>query len=120
MNQKERFDKLLRGHIVGIVDSYGSVKSEFTGDKVAFHSEYFGEIRHQCMWRWNHDRSIWWISVEHRPDDEQYASIQTHLTKKYGLQWWENGHHDIDHLLKMAGVKINERYQTNNCNQKRS
>jgi len=29
---------------------------------------------------------------------EQYDAIQRHLTRKYGLKWWKNGHHDIDHL----------------------
>jgi hypothetical protein len=79
-----------------VVDSYGAVHSEFTGEKVAFHAEHFPA--HHCQWRWNHSQSIWWITAEHKPTEEQYEAITNHLTRKYGLKWWENGHHDIDHL----------------------
>lgn len=96
MKTKDYWRKLRDGHILGIVDSYGSVDSVFTGDKVEFHAEHFG--LHQCQWRWNNCQSLWWISSERRPTEEQEEAILRHLTKKYGLQFWENGHHDIDHL----------------------
>lgn len=100
---RKKWEALLHGHILGVVDSYGAVHSEFTGDRVAFHEEFFTKTH--CQWRWSHDKSIWWITGEHRPTEEQEDAIQRHLTKKYRLQWWDNGHHDIDHLLKMAGVE---------------
>ena len=90
--------RLKSGHIIGIVDSYGAVHSEFTGDKVSFHAEHFQQS--QCQWRWSHSNSIWWISFEHQPNDEQYDSIMNHLKRKYGIEWWDNGHHDIDFLQK--------------------
>ena len=37
----DRWKRLQFGHIVGVVDSYGAVHSEFTGEAVAFHSEHF-------------------------------------------------------------------------------
>ena len=98
--ETNRFARLLTGNIVGVVDSYGSVRSEFTADRVAFHEEFFGPS--QCKWRWDHGRGIWWISPEHRPDGEQEEAIRRHLSRKYGLRWWDNGHHDIEHLLKKA------------------
>jgi hypothetical protein len=92
----QRWGRLRFGNIVGVVDSYGAVHSEFTGDDIAFHAEHFPQ--HHCQWRWNHAKSIWWITAEHKPNEEQYDAIMRHLTRKYGIEWWENGHHDIDHL----------------------
>jgi hypothetical protein len=91
-----RWGRLRDGHILGIVDSYGAVHSVFTGS-IAFHAEHFPQTHH-CQWRWNEDKSINWISAERKPDAEQMDAIRRHLTKRYGLRWWDNGHHDIDHL----------------------
>ena len=55
-------------------------------------------MRQPVMWRWCDRESIWWITSECRPNDEQYDAIQRHITKKYGLPFWENGHHDLDFL----------------------
>lgn len=88
--------RLLRGHIIGIVDAHGVVHSEFTGTEIKQHDLF---PTAQCRWRWNHDKSIHWFMLECRPTEPQYDDIQAHLTKKYGLRWWKNGHHDIDHLL---------------------
>jgi hypothetical protein len=93
-----RFLRLQYGHILGVVDSYGAVHSVFTGDSVRFHAEYFPQ--HHCQWRWDFEGGISWISEEIKPDAEEMESIRWHLTKRYGLQWWENGHHDINHLQK--------------------
>jgi len=46
-----RWRRLKYGHIIGIVDSYGCVRSEFTGDHVDHHAEHFPPC--QCQWRWN-------------------------------------------------------------------
>jgi hypothetical protein len=99
----DKFKRLLRGNICGIVDGYGAVHSVFTDDRVDFHASHFVLVR--CRWRWNHDKGIWWIG-ECRPTEEEYAAIQNHLTRVYGLKWWENGHHDIGHLLKKAGKEL--------------
>lgn len=94
------FLELLRGHIIGIIDFQGAIHSEFTGERVACHEEFW--TQGQVKWRWNHNQSIWWITRECKPDDEQFDVIMRHLTKKFGLQWYENGHHDIPHLLSRA------------------
>jgi hypothetical protein len=94
------WERLRYGHIVGIVDSYGAVHSKFT-ENVEFHEALFPPA--QCKWRWSHSKSLWWITAEARPDEEQEVAIQRHITRKYGLKWWENGHHDIDHLMKKWG-----------------
>ena len=31
--------------------------------------------------------------------EEETEAVRRHLTRKYGLRWWDNGFHDIDHLL---------------------
>lgn len=95
--KSNQFTKLRLGHIVGVVDSYGAVHSEFTGERVAHHTDFW-QTRH-CLWRWNFDQGIWWISPETRPNDEQFEAIQNHLTKKFGIKWWENGYHDLDHFM---------------------
>lgn len=94
--------RLLWGNIVGVVDSYGAVHSVFTKDEIEHHDHHFPSITH-CRWRWNHRESIYWCIGSDKPTEEEYAFIQMHLTKKYGLEWWENGHHDIQHLMKKAG-----------------
>lgn len=93
------FTRLEYGHIVGVIDAYGAVHSEFTGDTIVFHADKFP--KHHCQWRWCHSRSIWWVAIEQKPTEEQYDAIQRHLTKKYGIQWQKNGYHDIDHLQRM-------------------
>ena len=92
-----RWGRLRHGNILGVVDSYGAVHSVFTGEKVDFHADHFATAHH-CQWRWNDEESINWITAERKPNEEQYDAIQRHLTRKYGLKWWKNGHHDIDHL----------------------
>jgi hypothetical protein len=90
------WSRLKSGKIVGIVDSNGAARSEFTGDVSAFHADFFPACH--CHWRWDSDQGIWWISSEHKPDAEQMEAIMNHLTKKYGIRWLENGFHDMEHL----------------------
>lgn len=92
------FRRLLDGNIIGIVDAYGAVHSKFTGEEIAHHSTHWPNQTH-CLWRWNHDKSVHWFLASSKPNGEQLEAIQHHLTKRYGLLWWENGHHDIDDLL---------------------
>ncbi len=98
-NHKNLFKRLLRGNILGIIDAYGAVHSVFTGETIEHHGEHFPCQTH-CQWRWNHRESIHWFLASQKPSEEQYTAIQNHLTKRYGLEWWENGHHDIDHLIE--------------------
>ena len=95
--ENKPFGRLRWCKIIGVVDSYGAVHSEINTD--LWHEQLWPTAK--CKWRWNDDKSIWWIALESKPDDEQYESIMWHLEKKYGIKFWENGHHDIDHLMKM-------------------
>lgn len=81
---------------MGVIDSYDAVHSEFTGDNVKFHAERWPRVTH-CRWRWSFDKSIY--CVGEKLTLEQYDLVMAHLTKRFGLLWWENGHHDIDHFL---------------------
>ena len=90
-----KFTRLRWGNILGVISSQDEVFSEIT-KSVEHHSSYwnFGRIR----WRWSYDKGIYWFSNEHKPSDEQFALIQSHLTKKYSIKWWDNGFHDLDFL----------------------
>lgn len=88
--------QLLRGNIIGVVTAQGQVDSQFTGGEIKTHDIW---PRCRCRWRWNHDKSIHTFLSEGRPTAEETEAIRNHLTRKYGLKWWENGHHDIDDLL---------------------
>lgn len=99
----DRFNKLRFGHIVGIIDAYGSVHSQFTDDRVVCHEEFWPICPH-VRWRWCNSESIWFARCREITEEEM-ESIRNHLTKKYGLKWWENGHHDIDHLLNISKSK---------------
>lgn len=90
------WNRLLTGHILGIVNSYGMVVSEF-GSEMREHAATVGTAR--CRWRWSHAKSLHWLTLEAAPDAEQAVDIRLHLSAKYGLRWWDDGHHDIWHLL---------------------
>jgi len=92
------FEQLRWGNICGIIDSYGAVDSQFT-EKMEFHEEFWNP-KPQICWRWNWNESIYWIPGSHRLNDEEYDSIIRHIEKKYGIKFWDNGHHDIDYFLK--------------------
>jgi hypothetical protein len=93
---------LLTDNIVGIIDSYGAVHSINTGEDVENHDTQW-PCTNVCKWRWSHRQSIWWILSDHKPDIEQQDAIMRHLTRKYGIKWWDNGHHDIDDLIRRFG-----------------
>lgn len=97
------FKQLRFGNIVGIIDSYDAVHSVFTGDKIECHADYWPN-QTRCQWRWSFSQSIYWITFYQKPTEEQFIAIQDHLTKNYGLKWWDNGHFDIDHFLEKAGI----------------
>lgn len=93
-------NKLWHGNILGIIDANGAVHSKFTGEELEWHSSYWPTETH-WRWRWNNNKSIYWLLKDPRPDEEQWDAIRNHLTKKYNILWWDNGHHDIDHLRSL-------------------
>ncbi len=106
------FRRLRGGHIVGVVTSQGVVCSEFTGRDIRGHGEFWN-VTH-CQWRWSHDRSIWWTVQERKPNAEQFDAIRSHLTRKFGLTWWENGHYDIHDLQAKIEREIAREQQQQN------
>ncbi len=95
------YGRLIDGHIIGCIDAYGAVHSEFTGDDIGYHSEHFPQQTHR-LWRWNNDKSIHWFTSENRLNAEETEAVRAHMTRKYGLKWFENGFHDWEHLQTRA------------------
>lgn len=92
------FITLRRAIIVGIVDHLGVVYSKASkyGEERAYHERDFKNA--QVKWTWNFNDGIGWFSPENKPDSEQYDAIMRHITKTYGIKFWENGHHDLDYF----------------------
>lgn len=92
------FTELQFGSIIGIVDAYGAVHHKYTecGNPQMHHELWPGQ--NHCCWRWSYSQNIWWIG-SNKPNEEQFDAIQRALTKHYGIQWWDNGHFDIDHFM---------------------
>lgn len=101
---QRRFERVLRGNVCGIIDQHGAVDSRLSpmGKGLLRHEDIW-PMKLAGKWRWNHNCSIHCFCDTLSPDE--YEAIRTHLSKRYGLEWWENGHHDIQHLMKAAGVK---------------
>lgn len=101
----EYWRKLRGGNILGIIDSHGCVHSKFT-EHVEFHTAHFPIS--PIHWRWSFDRSTSWFASPYKPDIEQQDAIERHITKMYGIPFWDNGHHDIDFFLKKLKRGKNE------------
>jgi hypothetical protein len=83
--------------ITGIIDAYDAVHSVHSSKSIPCHGEHWPFAKHG-RWRWTFDKSIWCIG-EDRLNSEQYLLVEQHITKKYGIRFWDNGHNDIDHFL---------------------
>ena len=87
-------------NIVGIIDNYDCVHSVMVShDDDQFHSSHFSQQTNR-KWRWSWDRSVetnWSITSLTKEDR---MMIREHLTKKYDIPFWENGHHDIQYMKK--------------------
>ena len=104
-----RRNRLILGHILGYVDSYGAVHSRFTGMDIKHHSDYYPCVGHHGLWRWSNRQSIHWYVPDQGPDVEGMEAIRSHLTRKYGIRWWDNGWHDIDHLEGRSSKALDKR-----------
>lgn len=94
---RDTFSRLERGNVLGAIDSHGACHSMFTGDQILYHDDHYPMMTH-ARWRWTNNGSIAWFGS--RGTEEDCDTIRHHMTKKYGLKWWENGHHDTDHLKR--------------------
>lgn len=107
-NNKDKvnpFDKLRWGSIVGVIDSYDSVHSEYCElGKPRFHEEIWPTICHK-RWRWNFEDGLSKSFLGERLSDEDFDRVMSHLTRKYGIKWQENGYHDWQYLLDKMSPK---------------
>ena len=115
------FMDLRAGFLIGIVDSNGAVDSRFVGydrlGKSEQHSTFWPGHTHG-RWRWRFDGSLTAFVEESAPLPDEWEPIRTHITKRYGIRFWDTGYHDMDHFLahltaereaaKAAGLPIDE------------
>lgn len=107
------WSNLERGVIIGIIDSYGVIHSKFSLNLNLCHADIWATSR--INWRWDIDKSIWWIGgFENRPNEEEYISIQTHITKKYRIKFWKNGHSDIDFFYEQLEAEKTQNEKISN------
>ena len=89
-----RNEKLRFWSIIGVVDHHGAVHSAMFEDYSAHtHGELWPQHRH-ARWRWTFSNGLHFIARESKPDAEGIDAIRSHLTKKFGIEWQENGYHD--------------------------
>jgi len=96
--------------ICGIIDSYGSVHSKFS-IFILCHETTFG-LHARKAWRWSFQdslvESIRSINSEDRITEIEWSKIREHITKQYGIEWWENGYHNIDQFQKQLAKRGNQ------------
>ena len=93
------FQELRDGYILGIIDSYDAIHSEFISknNRGNYCREDFWPTQTHKRWRWNFDEGIHkFYSGEWGNDD--WSIIINHITKKFGIKFWENGYHDLDYF----------------------
>ena len=98
------WNQLREGHIVGIIDSYDAVHSQFTGTDMGYHEELWPMSL--CKWRWCWGQSIYTIGPN--LDEEQYESVMAHITKKYGIPFGRGGWHDIEFMIEKMNKEDKE------------
>lgn len=96
------FNALWAGFIVGVIDAYGAVHSEFVelGEKDPFHSDLFPSNFFK-RWRWSYDKGLTESVLSSSFDVEDWDKVQRHVIKKYRIKFWDNGHHDINFFMEM-------------------
>ncbi len=98
-------DLLTNGHILGVIDNYGAIHSRYTPfgdpDYRLMHGDIWPGVHHK-RWRWTHDAGLRLSCVGETLEMGEADDVRAHITKRFGLLWWENGFHDIHHLLAKA------------------
>lgn len=93
---------LRNGSIIGHVDAYGAVDSHFIPETERLedhaHSRYWPGKKNG-LWRWNFSNGLTAFVPERAPDAEGCEAVRNHLTKKYGIKFWDNGYHDLDDFI---------------------
>lgn len=96
---KKKFERYINEsvNIVGYIDAYGSVHSiEIEPGDGRHHPEIFPGA-YIKRWRWSYNRGFSSIYGGFDPEDSE--KIRSHLTKKYGIPWYENGYHDVYYMI---------------------
>ena len=103
-----RYQKLRNCTIIGYIDYLGAVHSvRFNTIRGrGTHSDIWGKV--QKGWDWDYNSGIDFSIYRHQFDKEDWDKIRRHLTKKYGVQWNENGSHDCDYIDKMVEKESKE------------
>jgi hypothetical protein len=94
------FQELRDGYILGIIDSYDSIHSAFISldNRGNYcHADFWPTQTHK-KWRWDFDDGIHKFCSESSWTEADWDSIRTHITKKFGIKFWENGYHDLDYF----------------------
>lgn len=102
-----KFDELRWGWIVGVVDAYDAVHSIFVpldSDRSLFHEDHFPTQSHK-RWRWCYSNCFSKSVLVEPLSEEDYDRIMRHITKKYGIKFWSNGHHDINYFMSKMSKK---------------
>lgn len=103
-----KFDNMRWGWIIGIIDAYDAVDSVFVAldsNDSRFHDDLFPMKSHK-RWRWCFSECFSNSVLGEPLTEEDEDKVMRHITKKYGIKFWENGHHDIDHFIsKMSKDK---------------
>ena len=100
--KKTNQDILYFSWVRGYIDSHDAVHSVqvyFGGDTFAeckTHFDLFGYCSRR--WDWTYDNCIRLTDGDNFEEFDG-EKIRTHLTKQYGIRWWENGYHDLDHFM---------------------
>lgn len=110
--KQNKFDILRKSIIIGFIDSYDAVHSyqyiiPDDGDmNIPVHSDLFG-VQCSRRWRWDYNDCINYTGGNMQQDwtDTDFDSIRNHLTKNYGIKFWDNGYHDIDYFMSKMSKK---------------
>jgi len=87
------------GFIVGVVDHLDVVYSKFGMFSETTEIAHARDLPNAfCKWRWDFDRNIYYLLAD-KPTPTQFDFIRRHLTRKYNIRFWENGHFDIDDFI---------------------
>ena len=103
-------DLIHRTYILGLVKRDGTIVSHLANydGNVETHSSVFSAYvaeNASLRWVWDWDKSIHThIGCNLSPEDRTlfYDMVREHLTKKHGITFWNNGHHDIDRIQELA------------------
>ena len=104
-----KFTDLNSGFIAGCIDAYGAVHSVFDPDDVPCHADHFTTTH--VLWRWStHGNIDWSVYSDEDRTIEHTDLIRSHLTRTYGIRFYENGHYDVNHFCDMLDKEKAEGY----------